>query len=73
MIVHTKMPCEVPNDVIMYHEKRIECNILISAWMPYYTNSTTKCFIFFHFLTNADAGSLYFLQLKGLKQRYEKE
>jgi len=35
MIVHTKMPYEVPNDVIMYHEKRIEWNILISACMPY--------------------------------------
>jgi len=31
-----KMPYEVPNDVIMYHEKRIEWNILISACMPYY-------------------------------------
>jgi len=30
------MPYEVPNDVIMYHEKRIEWNILISACMPYY-------------------------------------
>jgi len=29
------MPYEVPNDVIMYHEKRIEWNILISACMPY--------------------------------------
>jgi len=29
------MPYEVPNyDVIMYHEKRIELNILISARMP---------------------------------------
>jgi len=35
MIVHTKMPYEVPHDVIMYHEKRIEWNILISACMPY--------------------------------------
>jgi len=35
MIVHTKMLYEVPNDVIMYHEKRIEWNILISACMPY--------------------------------------
>jgi len=35
MIVHTKMPYEVPNDVIMYHEKRIKWNILISACMPY--------------------------------------
>jgi len=35
MIVHTKMPYDVPNDVIMYHEKRIERNILISACMPY--------------------------------------
>jgi len=48
MIVHTKMPYEakivnsiyyfwyeVPNDVIMYHEKRMEWNILISACMPY--------------------------------------
>jgi len=29
------MPHAVPNDVIMYHEKRIEWNILISACMPY--------------------------------------
>jgi len=29
------MPYEVPNDVIMFHEKRIEWNILISACMPY--------------------------------------
>jgi len=35
MIFHTKMPYEVPNDVIMYHEKRIEWNNLISACMPY--------------------------------------
>jgi len=35
MIFRTKMPYEVPNDVIMYHEKRIEWNILISACMPY--------------------------------------
>jgi len=35
MIFHTKIPHEVPNDVIMYHEKRIEWNILISACMPY--------------------------------------
>jgi len=35
MIFHTKMPYEVPNDVIMYHEKRIERNYLISACMPY--------------------------------------
>jgi len=35
MIVHTKMSYEVPNDVIMYHEKRIEWNILISDCMPY--------------------------------------
>jgi len=35
MIFHTKMPYEVPNDVIMYHEKRIEWNILISACKPY--------------------------------------
>jgi len=35
MIVHTKMPYEVPNDVIMYNEKRIEWNMLISACMPY--------------------------------------
>jgi len=34
MIFHIKMPYEVPNDVIMYHEKRIEWNILISACMP---------------------------------------
>jgi len=34
MIVLTKMPYEVPNDVIVYHEKRIEWNILISACMP---------------------------------------
>jgi len=35
MIFHIKMPHEVPNDVVMYHEKRIEWNILISACMPY--------------------------------------
>jgi len=29
------MPYEVPNDVIMYHEKRIELNILIYACIPY--------------------------------------
>jgi len=29
------MPYEVPNDVIMLHEKRIELNILITACMPY--------------------------------------
>jgi len=31
------MPYEVPNDVIMHHEKRIEWNILISSCMPYYS------------------------------------
>jgi len=31
MIFHTKMPYKVPNDVIMWHEKRIKLNILISA------------------------------------------
>jgi len=39
MIFHTKMPYEVPNDIIMYdmyHEKRIEWNILVSACMPYW-------------------------------------
>jgi len=35
MIFRIKMPYEVPNDVIMYHEKRIEWNILIFACMPY--------------------------------------
>jgi len=34
MIFQTKMPYEVPNDVIMQHQKRIKFNILISACTP---------------------------------------
>jgi len=46
MIVHTKMPFEVPNGVIMYHEKRIEWNILISACMHYEFSSLIHDFQF---------------------------